>query len=212
MVEEVLAVNNVSKKFKNKLVLQDINLSLNKKEILGITGPSGSGKTVFIKMLMGYIKPDKGAININPKIGFSFQDNSFYENLTLKQNLNYFAKINNVKNRKEKIKELLHILSLEGYEKNIVFNLSGGTKKRVDIACALLTEPKILILDEPFVGLDYSLIKQLSEFLLNLRESGMTIIMSSHVLEPIENLCDKVIFIKDGELNIVNKSNIRNMY
>jgi len=212
MGEEVVKVSGIFKKFKNKIVLKNVNLSINKKEIIGLTGPSGCGKTVLIKMLMGYLKPDKGRIIINSRIGFSVQDNSYYENLTLKQNLNYFAKINNIKNRKEKIKELLNILSLEGYEKNILYNLSGGTKKRVDLACALLNDPQILILDEPFVGLDYSLIQQLSSLLARLRDNGMTIIMSSHVLEPIENLCDRVLFIKDGELNVISKSQIRDLY
>jgi len=212
MGEEVISLVNVSKRYGGNLVLKDINLSLNKQEILGITGPSGSGKTVLIKILMDFLKPDKGTVRINKKIGFSVQDNSLYENLTLMQNLKYFSKLYNVKNIEDKINYLLRILVLEDYKDKLVFNLSGGTKKRLDIACALLNSPEILILDEPFVGLDCSLISQLSSFLSYLRDNGMTIVMSSHILDPIETLCDKVVFIKNGSLDPIQKLEIRKKY
>ena len=212
MADEVMKLVGITKKFKNRIILDNIDLVVFKKEILGLTGPSGAGKTVLIKILMGYLKPEKGKIISKNKIGFSTQENSFYEDLTLNQNLNYFAKMYNVKKRKEKIKVLIKTLGLDGYEKTIVGNLSGGTKKRVDIACALLNDPDILILDEPYVGLDHLLITQLSSFLDELRKSGMTMIMSSHVLEPIEQLCDRVIFIKDTKVSLIDKKNIRESY
>lgn len=212
MAEEVIKLQGISKKFKNKIILDNISLSINKQEIIGITGKSGSGKSILLKIILGYIKQDKGTISIKSRIGFSSQENSLYENLTLYQNLNYFAKINNVEKRKEKIKELLDILCLKEYEKYLIKNLSGGTKKRVDIACALLNNPEVLILDEPFVGLDHLLIKQLSDFLLKLKKNGMTIIMSSHVLEPIETLCNRILFVKDNKLSNVNKTELKEAY
>jgi ABC-2 type transport system ATP-binding protein len=212
MAQEVIKLSGITKKYKDKAVLDNIDLSINKQEIIGITGPSGSGKSVLIKIIIGYLKQDKGTVSIKSRLGFSTQENSFYDNLTLRQNLNYFSKIYDVKERKDKIKEILRTLSLEEYEKYLVKNLSGGTKKRVDIACALLNEPEILILDEPFVGLDQLLIKQLSDFLTELNKNGMTIIMSSHVLAPIEALCNKIIFIKDKKLFLVKKSDLKEAF
>jgi ABC-2 type transport system ATP-binding protein len=208
----VINVKEVSKVFNKNKILEDINLSIEKGEILAVLGPSGSGKSVLIKLLIGFLKPTKGNITRNESIGFSMQDNSLYNNLTLKQNLNYFADLNHVPNKKEKINSILEKLSLTGYKNILAANLSGGTKKRADIACALLTNPKILILDEPFVGLDTFLVKELTKRLKTLQEQGITIILSSHLLNQVENLCDRFIFIKNTHAIEISKKDIRSLY
>ena len=208
----VINVKEVSKVFNKNKILEDINLSIEKGEILAVLGPSGSGKSVLIKLLIGFLKPTKGNITRNESIGFSMQDNSLYNNLTLKQNLNYFADLNHVPNKKEKINSILEKLSLISYKNILAANLSGGTKKRADIACALLTNPKILILDEPFVGLDTFLVKELTKRLKTLQEQGITIILSSHLLNQVENLCDRFIFIKNTHAIEISKKDIRSLY
>jgi len=209
---DMIKLEGVFKEFDGKPILQGVNFIVSKGEIFGVLGESGSGKSVILKILMGFIKPDEGEVVINSKVGFSMQNNSLYENLTLIQNLNYFSNMYGVTNKKEKIKNLLKILSLEGYEKTLVANLSGGTKKRGDIACALLNDPEILILDEPFVGLDSFLVQKLSRLIVELRNQGMTIILSSHLMSQVENLCTKTIFIKNKKVYSVDKSQLKSLY
>lgn len=209
---EVIVAREVSKKFGGKIILDKANLFVNSGNILGILGPSGSGKSVLIKMLIGFLKPDSGKIETKAKMGFSMQNNALYENLTLEQNLKYFAKMYNVKKSKDKINELLKSLSLEIHRKTKVMNISGGTKKRADIACALLNSPEILILDEPFAGLDTFLVNQLSELLKQLKENGMTIIISSHLLNQVESLCTALVFIQEGKAVPITKEQLKQLY
>jgi len=211
-MEEVIVVKNVSKIFNNNKVLYDINFKINKGDIIGILGRSGSGKSVILKIISGFISPTTGSIKTNKKIGFSVQSNSLYETLTLKQNLNYFAKIYEVKNSKEQIEKLIKFLHLESYKKILVKNLSGGTKKRLDIACALLEDPEILILDEPFVGLDSFLVNELSMFIKILQKKNNTIIISSHLLHQLENLCSRFLFVEKGKLKEITKDQLKNLY
>jgi ABC-2 type transport system ATP-binding protein len=210
--KEAISVKNVSKKFNRRKIIDNISFKISQRDIFGILGSSGSGKSVLLKMMMGFIKPDSGSILVSSKIGFSTQENSIYLNLTLKQNLKYFAKMYNVPNKNQQIKNLISLLGLEGFENTLACNLSGGTKKRLDIACALLNDPKILFLDEPFSGLDSFLVNQLSEFLKKLKQQGITIILSSHLLQQVENLCNKLIFLKDKKVFSISKSQLKNLY
>jgi ABC-2 type transport system ATP-binding protein len=215
---ESISIQNISKSFGNQLILTNISALINKGEIIGLVGPSGAGKSIFIKMLIGFLKPDTGRIIINPlieqSIGFSMQNNSIYDMLTVKQNLNYFASIYKVprKVRKQMIPLLIEKLNLKKFEKVIVENLSGGTKKRVDIACALLRNPEILVLDEPFLGLDPSLVASLSKFILELNKNGKTIIISSHQIQELSVLCNRVFLIKNSSLYQIEKSQMHLAY
>jgi ABC-2 type transport system ATP-binding protein len=208
---EIISIKGVNKSFKRKKILEDINLSINKGEIVGIIGPSGCGKSVLTKILIGFLKPDSGKILFNPnlkkEIGFSMQNNSIYDYLTIRQNFKYFAKMYNIprKKRKEAIPEIMNKLNLIEFEKTIVRKLSGGTQKRVDIGCALLNDPNILILDEPFVGLDSDLIDKISKFLLLLNKKGVTIIISSHRTNELTLICSRFALIKNKKLQLINK-------
>jgi ABC-2 type transport system ATP-binding protein len=196
----VIEVTNLYKKFGEKEVIKSTSFSVKKGEILGIIGPSGCGKSVLIKILIGFLKPDSGKIEIDKtlKIGFSMQNNSIYKYLTVKQNLKYFAKLYKVprKGRKEMINALIKNLELEEYKKSLVKNLSGGTQKRVDIACSLLNDPAIVILDEPFAGLDPDLIKRFASFILSLKKRGKTIVISSHRISELNKISSRTITIK----------------
>ena len=209
---EVIEIKDMSKTFRRKKVLEKVNLTINSGEIVGILGGSGSGKSVLLKTILGFYYPTTGIIKIYKKVGFSTQDNSLYESLTLQQNLDYFSRVYNIADGRKKIDFLIELLQLEEYRKTIVKNLSGGTKKRLDIACALLEDPEILILDEPFVGLDSFLVSRLSEFLKSLQKKGNTIIFSSHILNQVETLCNRLFFVEKNTVKEINKSQLKELY
>ena len=201
---DILSFKEVSKSFSHKKILKEVNFSVKKGEILGIVGPSGSGKSVLIKMLIGFIKPSSGNIsfNLSPRVGFSMQNNSLYNYLTVKQNLIYFSKLSGVSKsqRQNTISLLIKNLRLIEFENTLVKKLSGGTKKRVDIACALLNNPDVIILDEPFIGLDPTLIELLSKFILKLNNQGRTIIISSHRIKELSSISSRVLLVKNKKI------------
>ena len=215
---DVISLKGVNKSFDNIKILDDIFLYVKKEEIIGLVGRSGSGKSVLIKILIGFLSNDSGEIKIDQtiknKIGFSMQNNSIYEYLTVKQNLNYFSKIYGIsrKTRKIIIPEIIRKLGLQEFEKVLVSKLSGGTKKRVDIACALLNDPEVLILDEPFLGLDPELVNKLASFILELNKRGKTIIISSHGLEELKRICSRFMLVKDKKLKFIGRNDLINAY
>ena len=213
----ILSLKNISKSFGKKKILDKINLNVEKGNVVGIFGPSGAGKSVLLKIIIGFLKPDSGKRTINAakdKIGFSMQNNSIYEDLTVEQNIEYFAKIYNVskKDRKKSIPNILNFMELEDFKKIITKNLSGGTKKRLDIACALVNDPEILVLDEPFLGLDHEKIIHLLNILNFLNKNGTTIIISSHRIFEIIHLCNIVGMLKDNKLKEVKKEDVKKIY
>jgi len=212
----LVEVDDVSKSFGKKSILKGVNFYADKNEIVGLVGPSGAGKSVLIKLLIGFLSPDSGAVRLSPGavLGFSMQNNSLYDYLTVKQNLFYFARIFLVPSsvRKQVIKDLIQRLDLESYEDVLVKNLSGGTRKRVDIACALVNNPEILVLDEPFLGLDPSLVRKLSSFISELNKEGKTVIVSSHRLDELSKLCSRFVLVKDGGTWVVDKARVGEVY
>jgi ABC-2 type transport system ATP-binding protein len=218
MGEEVLLqIENLSKSFGRKHVLKDLNLKVKKGEILGIIGGSGQGKSVLMKTIIKFLKPSKGKITLNTKsknISFSMQHNAIYESLTVKQNWKFFAKLYGIKRkeRKEKIKQLLTDLELDEYKNTLVRKLSGGTKKRVDIGCGLLINPELIILDEPFTGLDQGLVKHLARYILHLKEKGTTVILISHRLKLLTRIASRVLILKDKKMTEIKKDKIWEVY
>ncbi len=212
----LISAIEISKSFDGKKVLDKANFYADNGEIIGIIGASGSGKSVLIKILLRLISPDSGSLSISPNssIGFSMQNNSLYDYLTVKQNLDYFARIFGVPSisRRGVVHSLLKRLNLEVYENVLVKNISGGTKKRVDIACALVNNPDILIMDEPLLGLDPNLVDGLSSLVRELNKEGKTIILSSHRIEELSKICSKLVLVKDGKTFDVDKSRIREVY
>src|SRR3989344_2065139 len=141
----VISLRDVTKKFRRHLVLDKINLDVRRGEIVGVLGGSGSGKSVLLKTIIGFLRPTNGNVFVKGKIGFSTQSNSLYDELTLRQNLLYFASLYDIKNVKEILPKLLNFLHLSEYENVLVEELSGGTKKRADIACAMLDSPEFIL-------------------------------------------------------------------
>jgi len=163
-----IQLTGISKIFNKNIVLEDLNLSVGYGEILGIIGKSGSGKTTLLNIIIGFLKPDKGSvifqsrnihkdeINVDTQFGFASQEFSFYDKLTVDENLRYFGSLYKIKDKTldQRIPELLKFVDLEDKRNLLASNLSTGMKKRLDIACSLIHDPKILILDEPTSDLD----------------------------------------------------------
>lgn len=210
-----LSIVGVKKIFGEKTVLEDINFNAKENDIVGLIGKSGCGKSTFLKILVGYHKANSGKIVLNGKdmskdnislrklVGYTTQENSFYEKMTVIENMNYYAKIYSVpKNvRKERIKKILTDVGLYEHGFKLAENISGGMKRRLDFAISLVHDPKILVLDEPTVGLDPFLIDQFWKIVQEIVKNGNKIaIISSHILTELENNCTKVIFMNKGKI------------
>ncbi|GAA0703108.1 ABC transporter ATP-binding protein [Paraclostridium ghonii] len=209
---EVLKLENISKSYSKKEVLKDISFSANPGEILGIVGPNGAGKTTIMKIISGLTKKYTGNVYINgenirkstknstKQIGCVIEAPGFYPDLTGYENLLFFAKISGLKDKSE-INQISKILELDNYLNTKAKKYSLGLKQRLGVAQAVLTSPKILILDEPTNGLDPEIVPQIRNFIKKIAlEKNMVVIISSHILSEIESICNKVLFMQKGEI------------
>ncbi|MDD5254326.1 MAG: ABC transporter ATP-binding protein [Candidatus Nanoarchaeia archaeon] len=211
----LIQFKNVSKRYSSHLVLDNLNFEIEDKDIFGIIGLSGSGKTTILNTLIGFIKSNGGQIiygssdiskdkrRIEQIVGFATQSCSFYNKLTVEENLHYFGKLYNM-NRAETIKridELLPLVELESSKKVLAKNLSTGMSRRLDIACAMIHHPKVLILDEPTEDLDPVLRREILKLIRKINtEEGTTIIITSHLLNEIEAICTKIAILHKGKI------------
>ena len=209
----MIEVKNITKKYGNFTAVDNINFKIEEGEIIGLLGPNGAGKSTTMNMITGYIEPTEGEIIVNgydiskkPKkakaqIGYMPEGVPLYSDLTVKEFVTYMAELKKVdrKTRKEKVEKIIKQTGLKDVEKKLTRNLSRGYKQRVSMAGALVGEPKILILDEPTVGLDP---KQITEIRALIKELGKThtIILSSHILSEVSQICNKVIIINKGKI------------
>ena len=206
----IITIDNVCKNYKSKKALDNVSLSIRQAELFGLLGVNGAGKTTLIKILCGLTRKTSGAITINNYnldneidkikeiIDISPQETSVANNLTVKENLEFFANIYNNNNLKT-INEIIDIFDLNGVINQRAKTLSGGYKRRLSIAIALISKPKILFLDEPTLGLDVFARRELWNIIKKLKKN-ITIILTSHYLEEIENLCDRVAILSNGKL------------
>lgn len=208
MNKEFIRLEHISKKFKDGLVLKDIDAKLNRGEILGFLGPSGAGKTTTIKIITGQLKQTSGeayimGINshnidetIYEQIGIVTDSSGIYDYLSVYQNLEYFAKI--LKVGKERISEVLKQVGLYEQRKKIAGKLSKGQTQRLVLARAVLHKPKILFLDEPTSGLDPSTAIEIHKMLLEMKNNGMAIFLTTHNMEEATKMCDHVALLNEG--------------
>ncbi len=206
----VISIKNVCKNYKNKRALNNVCLEIKRGELFGLLGVNGAGKTTLIKILCGLTKKTSGTITINEFnldkdidkikeiIDISPQDTSVANNLTVKENLDFFANIYD-NNDSATLNEIVQFFNLNEVLNQRAKTLSGGYKRRLSIAIALISKPKILLLDEPTLGLDVFARRELWNIIKKLRKS-ITIILTSHYLEEIENLCDRVAILSNGKL------------
>lgn len=233
----ILKLEKISLKFGNKIILDNLNLKLNNGQILGLLGPNGVGKSTIFNLITGLISPDYGSIVIDTKIvnkfpiyqrtlkfkiGFVPQYGGYFHDLTVLENLKAISEItiNNPNFRIEKINSLISKFELDPVV-NIKANyLSGGQKKKLVIALALVSEPKILLLDEPFAALDIMTIKTLQEIIVNLQSSSrISVILCDHQARDLLECVDTAAIISNGRViaqdtpsNLINNTSAKNAY
>lgn len=201
----------VTKRYGHTTILDNIKMTLNKGEIFGLLGPSGSGKTTFVKLLCGIEEATEGEVivlekqmpdlNVMKRIGYMAQADALYGELTAYENLEFFATLSGVSRREQKAR-ILSAMKLVDLEKELqkrVEDFSGGMKRRLSLAIALLHNPDILILDEPTVGIDPSLRQKIWETFEDLRSKGVLILVTTHVMDEAER-CSRLGMIKGGHL------------
>ena len=224
MTKKIIEINNLKKSFSGFEALKNINLKINKGEVIGLLGPNGAGKTTTIKILTGLLKADQGNIKImgedvssnfpswiKEKIGVVFEESNLYLRLSALDNLKLFAGINNID--KNKINRLLSEYELKSVAKKEVGNFSKGMKKRLMICRALIADPEILILDEATGGLDPISAEIIREKIIEFKSQGKTVILSTHYLEEADRLCDRIAFINKGQLTAVDcPENFKNSF
>ncbi|NIO49316.1 MAG: ATP-binding cassette domain-containing protein [Candidatus Aminicenantes bacterium] len=206
-------IKNLTKKFNQLAAIDNINLKIEKGEIIGIIGPDGAGKTTFLRLLAGLLKPSSGSIIFeridvakNPQkikefIGYMPQHFSLYGDLNVSENLKFFADLYGVPSDKfkERKKELLRFSGLSPFEDRLARNLSGGMQKKLVLACNLFHTPKILLLDEPTTGVDPVSRKDLWDLLFQLNGQGATLLITTPYMDEAQR-CHKVSFIYEGRM------------
>ena len=233
----ILKLEKLSLKFGKKVILDNLNFELNQGQILGLLGPNGVGKSTIFNLVMGLIKPDFGSIIINSekvnkfpiyirakkfKIGFVPQNGGYFHNLTVYENLKAISEItfNNKNYQEEKINSLLSKFELDNVRNIKAYLLSGGQKKKLVISIALISDPKILLLDEPFAALDVLTIKMLQQIIVNLQNnSGISIILCDHQARDLLNCVDTALIINNGKViaqgtpsNLIQNIEAKNAY
>ena len=206
----MIIVKNVTKKFNQKIALEEISFEVKKGEIFGFLGPSGSGKTTMIKILTGQLNADSGQTELLGKvsekltpadleqIGLVSDTSGFYEKLSLYKNLQAYAKIYGKPNAR--VDEVLKQVDLYDSKNLAAEKLSTGMKQRMFLARALINKPQVLFLDEPTSGLDPTTSKKIHELLLDLKEAGTTIFLTTHDMNEATLLCDRLSLLNRGHL------------
>lgn len=204
-------MQHISKSFGKQQVLKDIHLNIQEGEIFGLLGPSGAGKTTLVKQLVGLDLPSSGeiylfqekmpALKLIERVGYMAQSDALYEELSAKENLQFFASLYGLKGKKQqqRINEVMEIVQLTDHLTKLVSNYSGGMKRRLSLAISLLHKPRLLILDEPTVGIDPVLRKSIWKAFDNLKKNGTTIIVTTHVMDEAEK-CDRLGLMRNGSL------------
>ncbi|PRR95513.1 export ABC transporter ATP-binding protein [Bacillus atrophaeus] len=219
----MLQVENIEKAYEKKLIVKGISFTLEKGEAFGLLGPNGAGKSTTISMIAGLVPPDKGEIKVGgcivgkdtnqakQKIGVVPQDIALYPTLTAKENLLFWGKMYGLTSAKAKKRaiEVLEYVGLTERAKDKIQTFSGGMKRRINIGAALMHRPELLIMDEPTVGIDPQSRNHILQTVKQLNEEGMTIIYTSHYMEEVEYLCDRIgIMDKGGMIAIGTKTDL----
>lgn len=207
--DSLITIKKLTKKFKDREVLKNIDLTINEGTILGIIGRNGSGKTVLLKIISGLYFKTSGEIERNPKYNI-YEDYGFLIDVGFLDNETGFNNLKILSLLKNKIKDndiidILKYVGLDPYDKTKYKNYSTGMKQKLKIAQTLMEKPKVIILDEPFNGLDKKSVDFFRSEFLKLKETGVTIIITSHYQEDIDKLCDVVYEMVDGELEKYEK-------
>ncbi|NLY08308.1 MAG: ABC transporter ATP-binding protein [Tissierellia bacterium] len=209
----MVEVKNLVKRYKELVALDHFNLEVKEGEILGLLGPNGSGKTTAINCMLALLSYDKGEIKIMGKemtsdsydikgqIGIVPQEVALFQNLTVRENLDYFAGlyIDDSKKRKEAVEYAIRFVGLESHAKYKIKKLSGGLKRRANIACGIAHKPKLIFFDEPTVAVDAQSRNFILQGIKQLSKEGSTIIYTTHYLDEAQQLCDRIVIMDNGK-------------
>ncbi len=207
----VIDVHGLNKSFGNKQVVKDVSIRVERGEIFGFLGPNGSGKTTSIRMLCGLLTPDSGSgtclgsdivkdsARIKRQVGYMTQRFSFWEDLTIRENLDFVARLYEMPNRSAVVDQALADLGLQQRAQQLAGTLSGGWKQRLALAACLLHKPQLLLLDEPTAGVDPSARRDFWEELHRLAAGGMSVLVSTHYMDEAER-CHKLAYISSGTM------------
>ena len=211
----MIEINDLSKKYKNTLAVQNISFKIKKNTIVGLLGPNGCGKTTTIGMLLGLIKPSSGTVFIDgkniekennrtkilEKVNFISPYVELPKKLTVEENLKVYGRMYGVNNLEKKILNLMEDLNLLEFKKRKTGELSSGQKNRVSLAKALINEPEILFLDEPTASLDPDVGDYIRTYIENFAsKKGTTVLLASHNMNEVERLCNEVMMMKNGKI------------
>lgn len=207
-MENTVEVSRISKSFNGKFVVNEISFDILPGEIFGLIGPNGSGKTTIIRMLLDIMRPDSGMIRMRDsklseemkdKIGYLPEERGLYRKLTVMDTLMYLSALKNKPN-KERAEELLEIMGMLSHKDKKISELSKGMQQKIQIIAAIIHDPDIIILDEPFSGLDPVNMKLVQDMMLDLKKEGKTILISTHMMDKVEHMCDRIFMIHRGAM------------
>ena len=207
----MLNIEKLCKSYGERQVLQDLTLHIQPGEIYGLLGPNGAGKTTTINIICNLLSADSGIIQIHGKpvsnttkllVGVAPQENLLYKTLSCEENLNFYARIYGLKTqqRRQQVETSLAAVNLLDRAKSPIETLSGGMQRRMNIAVALVHQPKLLILDEPTTGLDIEARYEIWDLIRRLKSQGMTILLTTHLLDEAERLCQRIGILKGGRI------------
>ncbi len=213
-MEKIIEVKNLTKEYKNKKAIDNLSFDVYKGEILGLLGPNGSGKSTTINSILSLLKYQNGTIrifgeimkpdsyDIKSKIGVIFQEVAVFDELNVYDNINYFCGlyIKDKNTRKQYVEDAIKLVVLEDFKKYLPKQLSGGLLRRLNIACGIAHKPKLIFLDEPTVAVDPQSRNNILDGIKKLRDDGATIVYTTHYMEEVEILCDRIIILDKGKI------------
>ncbi len=206
-----IEVKNVVKYYKEQAALNDVSFKINSGEIVGFLGPNGAGKSTMMKIITCFIPKSSGlvkvcgldvddnSIEVRRKVGYLPEHNPLYLDMYVKEYLGFVGGIYGIKNKNERVKEMVNLVGLEKEQHKKIGALSKGYRQRVGLAQAIIHEPEVLILDEPTSGLDPNQLVDIRQLILNIGKTK-TVMLSTHIMQEVEAICDRVIIIKEGQI------------
>lgn len=235
MTNNILKVEHLQKSYKERLVIKDINIEVKQGEVVGLLGPNGAGKTTSFYMIVGLIKADNGKIILNDNditklpmyvrskmgIGYLPQEASIFRNMTVEDNIYSILQIveKNKKERIRKLKELLDEFSINHIKKSMGISLSGGERRRVEIARALASNPSFILLDEPFAGIDPIAVGDIMQIIKQLKDKGIGVLITDHNVRETLAIVDRAYIVYDGKIlisgdkeKILNDEKVKEVY